>query len=226
MDAKNVALRIEKLLADYAELRKKAQYDDLSGDFGGDRGVRELEVKDFSVRAVAAIEAIAPKDSSYAREVYHPGEKSIVFPDRLVGVLQALKKDIEAGYLWKINELIHADIFSDFLEMARYLLKQGYKDSSAVLVGGVLEEHLRKLCIKHDISIEIRKGEDSEFKKASQMNDDLKRKEIYGSLYHKNITAWLDLRNNASHGKYSEYSKEQVELMLAGVRDFVAKFLA
>ena len=226
MDKNSVILRINKLLADYAELRKQAKYDDLSGDYDGHGSVKSAAIQDFSVRAIAAIEAIAPKNSSYTRRIYHSDGKSIVFPNYLVGILEALKKDIEAGYLWKINELIHADIFSDFLEMARYLLKQGYKDSSAVLVGGVLEEHLRKLCVKNDIPIEIKKDEKLEFKKASQMNDDLKRKEIYGNLEHKNITAWLELRNNASHGKYSEYSKEQVELVLTGVRDFLFKFSA
>ena len=37
----------------------------------------------------------------------------------------------------------------------------------------------------------------------------------------KQVTAWLDLRNKAAHGKYSEYVKQQVGLMLDGVRDFI-----
>ncbi len=64
------------------------------------------------------------------------------------------------------------------------------------------------------------------FKKASAMNDDLKRTSVYGNMENKSIVAWLELRNNASHGKYEEYSKEQVQLMLAGVREFITKFPA
>jgi len=37
------------------------------------------------------------------------------------------------------------------------------------------------------------------------------------------ITGWLDLRNQAAHGKYSEYTKEQVQTMLQSTRDFMAR---
>jgi hypothetical protein len=39
----------------------------------------------------------------------------------------------------------------------------------------------------------------------------------------KNVTAWLDLRNKAAHGKYAEYQGEQVSLLLAAVRDFITR---
>jgi hypothetical protein len=43
----------------------------------------------------------------------------------LVGILGALRADYEAGYLSTVEELIHADVFGDFLDMARYLLHEG-----------------------------------------------------------------------------------------------------
>jgi hypothetical protein len=64
---------------------------------------------------------------------------------RLQGVLRALRADYEAGRLQSFQELVHADLFSDFLEMAEYFLQEGYKDPAAVIAGGVLEQHLRKL---------------------------------------------------------------------------------
>ncbi len=36
------------------------------------------------------------------------------------------------------------------------------------------------------------------------------------------ITAWLDIRNNAAHGKYSEYNNQQVDLMINGMRVFIS----
>jgi hypothetical protein len=42
-------------------------------------------------------------------------------------------------------------------------------------------------------------------------------------LDQKNVTAWLDLRNKAAHGCYSEYQNENVRLMIAGVLDFMAR---
>ncbi len=107
--------------------------------------------------------------------------------------------------------------------MSKYLLSEGYKDAAAVTVGGVLEGHLRKLCLKH--GIEVAKS-DGKPVKAAQMNSDLYTTKVYNNGDNKSVTAWLDLRNNAAHGKYNEYTQEQVELMLMSVRDFINRYPA
>ncbi len=40
------------------------------------------------------------------------------------------------------------------------------------------------------------------------------------------VTAWLDIRNNAAHAKYDEYSAEEVRIFLLGLRNFVMKYPA
>ena len=55
------------------------------------------------------------------------------------------------------------------------------------------------------------------------MNSELSNAEVYSKLEQKNITAWLDLRNKAAHGKFDEYTKEQVSIVLFGIRDFVSR---
>jgi hypothetical protein len=121
-----------------------------------------------------------------------------------------------------VTELIHADIFADFVEMAEYLLSEGYKDPAAVIIGSTLEEHLRQVCVKHGIAIDAA----GKPKKADQLNADLSGQTVYSKLDQKSITAWFDLRNKAAHGKYTEYSKEQVTLLIQGVRDFMARIPA
>ena len=61
-------------------------------------------------------------------------------------------------------------------------------------------------------------------KKANTLNADLTKAGVYGVLEQKNISAWLDLRNRAAHGKYGEYNQEQVELMYQGVLNFITTF--
>ena len=60
-------------------------------------------------------------------------------------------------------------------------------------------------------------------KKADKLNADLAKAEIYNKLDQKNITAWLDLRNKAAHGKYNDYDKEQVRLLLDGITGFMSR---
>jgi hypothetical protein len=118
-----------------------------------------------------------------------------------------------------VTELIHAETFANFVEMAEYLLSEGYKDPAAVIIGSVLEEHLRQLCIKNGLATEVA----GKAKKADQLNSDLAGKSIYSKLDQKSITSWLDLRNKAAHGKYGEYTKDQVALLLLGVQNFLTR---
>ena len=80
------------------------------------------------------------------------------------------------------------------------------------------------LCKNHSVDIEFKKSGDLVLKKANLLNADLVKAGAYGVLEQKNVTAWLDLRNRAAHGKYDEYSIEQVNLMYQGVLNFIMTY--
>jgi len=148
------------------------------------------------------------------------------FPNRVetgINILNSVKKELEDGWVFELKDLVTAEIFTDFLEMAEYFLSEGYKDPAAVIIGGVLEEHLRQLCQKNSIPITITKGGKEVAVKANKLNQDLAKAGHYNKLDMKSVTAWLDLRNKAAHGNYNEYDKSQVEVMLQGVMDFVTR---
>ena len=107
--------------------------------------------------------------------------------------------------------------------MAEYLLEEGYKDPAAVITGSTLEEHLRKLCIKNGIDIEIMSKGKLKPKKADSLNSELAKQGVYSKLELKSVTAWLDLRNKAAHGEYSKYKENQVKQLIIGVRDFIIR---
>lgn len=88
---------------------------------------------------------------------------------RIAGIVRQLKQDIGDGYLSSTRELLHAETFADFLEMADHLLSEGYKDAAAVIAGSSLEVHLRNLAAKHNLTVEI----NGKAKKADQVNSDL-----------------------------------------------------
>ena len=164
-------------------------------------------------------------DSSYHQEFGSSvTDISDYYTERGIGILKACRAEIAGGWLLTTKGLVSAEVFSDFLDMAGHLLAEGYKDPAAVMVGSVLEEHLRRLCGKNSIPIEVTKADGSKAPlKADAMNSELAKASIYTKLDLKNVTAWLDLRNNAAHGKYGEYTADQVDLMLRGVSHFVAR---
>lgn len=141
-----------------------------------------------------------------------------------INIVQSIRDELENGWLFSIKEIVSAEIFSDFLEMSKYLLDEKYKDPAAVMIGSVLEEHLRLLCENNSVPVTfINKKEEEIPKKADLINSDLVKANVYGILEQKNITAWLDLRNRAAHGRYEDYTLEQVNLMYYGVLNFITK---
>ncbi len=203
LDTPEIIKQIDRAIKLYDDYRARSKYNDLS-DHGN--GIHT----EVSTIVRATIDRLAPAGSEY-------GKDSVLIGS--VGVLRALRRDYAEGYLNTIQGLIRAELFADFIEMAEHLLDQGYKDPAAVLVGGVLEEHLRALCSTRSIPIVV----SGKPKKADAMNAELRASGVYNKLDQKNVTAWLDLRNKAAHAQYGEYTSEQVGTMLSGVREFVAR---
>lgn len=133
---------------------------------------------------------------------------------RMLGILKAAKDDYENGYLFDTRVLIQAEVFDEFLEQAEHLFANGYHESAAVVAGAVLEDGLRKLCNRRGVPLPAKATIDP-------MNVALAKDGAYSSLVQKRITALADLRNKAAHGKWSEFSKEDVKDMLAQVRLFM-----
>jgi hypothetical protein len=191
-----------------------------------DRGLGSSDVVEVHTLLSAAIQALAPTNSMYQRRfelVVEQGAHISWETTQLAGVVKALRTAYAGGYLATVTELIQADLFDDFLEMADHLVDLGYKDPAAVVAGSVLEEHLRKACVSHSVDI---LNKDGRPKSASQMNQDLTGIGVYNKLDSKSISAWQDLRNKAAHGQYSEYTKEQVNLMIHGIRNFIGRALS
>ncbi len=186
----------------------------------------EATASEMITRLSATIDRLSPPNSQYrenARATLKTyGVSNSYNVPILAGALRALRADYAAGHLQRVEQIVQADLFADFLEMAEHLLEQGYKDPAAVLVGGVLEEQLRKLCAHNGIAVEVA----GKPKKADALNSDLAAAGVYNKLDQKSVTAWLDLRNKAAHGKFGEYGADQVSVFLQGVRNFASRHLS
>lgn len=224
--------RIDAAITLYNELQKKAHPYEYATNAGLNFSDLDFEeISTFYAAGVAVVERVAGMDSVYGKQVLpfindkHTYENNYGV-SRMAGILKALRADVEAGFLSSARELIHGELFGDFLEMADFLLDEGYKDAAAVMGGGVLETHLRQLCIKHGVSLNTVINNQTQPKKADRLNNDLAGASIYSKLDQKNVTSWLDLRNKAAHAKYNEYTKEQVALLLQGIRYFISRYSA
>jgi hypothetical protein len=212
--------QLQSIIEEFNSLRARSQHDDLSDLPKSDRQA-------LVTRAVAAVRRIGGAGSAYSKEADRLLESLPLLHlhmTSIIGVAKALRNDLKAGYIQSLVEIVHGEIFGDFLEMAQHLCESGYKDAAAVIAGSTLEGHLRELCRKAGMPVETTKADGAVIpKKADTLNSDLASADVYGKLDQKNVTGWLDLRNKAAHGKYTEYSQEQVSILISSTRDFVTR---
>jgi hypothetical protein len=196
-----------------------------SGDM--DNGLlTDSDAQGVLARAEAAINKICGEDSAYTsrtRAILGGGYIDRFRVELIIGIVRALKSDLEDGYLYSLSELVRGEMFENLIEMAEHLVGEGYKDAAAVIAGASLESHLRQLANKYGVSVDYTAKDGSNRKKtAEQLNQDL-GKNAYNLFDQKQITAWLDLRNNAAHGNYGGYDEDQVARLIEWVGDFISK---
>ncbi len=177
----------------------------------------------WKTAALSFLERVFGKESTHYQSFekncvksYHESSPYVVTICR--GVLKGAKDDVESGYFVKVEDLVAADIFTDFLGMAEHLLENGYKDPAASLVGAVLEDGLRKISNKNEVKLKSKEN-------IKSLNDKLADKGIYNRIVQREIHTWNELRDYADHGHFDEYNSEQVSSMLTGVRRFLGEYL-
>jgi hypothetical protein len=171
----------------------------------------------WSTQAQSLLESLLDAKNPYV-------SKFIIYTNHQLGtepgveILTRLRSDVENGYLRTAANVVSAEVFSDFLEMAQHLLDEGYKDPAASLTGAVFEDGLRRIARNNDITVTDRDD-------LTSLRDKCAGQKIFNNLVRQQITAWTTLRNSADHGKFDEYTAQQVGSMIADVRAFLANRL-
>jgi hypothetical protein len=182
----------------------------------GDAGVNSELAHQWGTSCLNLLSRVFGPDSVHYKnfEAQYPKFRDYSPVNRALGILRAAKDDYEQGYLFNTRTLIEAEVFDEFLEQAEHLLDSGYYQPAAVVTGSVLEDGLRKLCVKHAIPLSAKP-------KLDVMNADLAKRGVYNKLTQKHITWLADIRNKAAHGEWDKFIKTDVEDMLRSVRQFM-----
>lgn len=209
--------QLDDLIEAYFALVGRSKWDDASD--------LPAESRVLMHRLESAIERLTVPNSIHRRQLqlYRDNRTTSFKLAEFVGVAQALRDDLRAGWIESLSEQVHAETHGDYLEMADGLLSSGHKDAAAVIAGTALEVHVRALCVKHGVDTADSSGA---VKKATSMNAELKKAGVYATLQEKQVTAWMDLRNQAAHGNYGRYELNEVRLLIEGVRGFMIKYPA
>lgn len=216
----------ERINAKFQALLQEAQQILSSCGWDGSNYYRhpsDVDYRRFRAEAMNLVRRVCGEPSDHYQELKRLAEgeqtagNSYYFKDCL-GVLQAAQKDYDGGYLFDLRALVAAEIIGDFIDQAEALVSEGYRVPAASLAGAVLEDTLRKMCEAKGIPVPDRT-------KIDKLNADLAKAGAYNKLIQKRITALADIRNNADHGRFDEFTKGDVEDMVSWVRKFTADHL-
>ena len=214
-----VADRIKAMLEKADVLLKT--YKAPPSNFIGFEGWVDTELfAEWRAQSLVVLRQSLGSEHQYTRAFEEGTEKSNMpsSVNRGKGILRAALDDLVNGYLFDIRLLIEAEVFTDFIEMAQYLIDQGYKDPAASLGGAVLEDGLRRIAASKGLLIKKSDGIDT-------LNNSIAKAGVYNKLMQSKIDSWRQIRNSADHGKFNEYNRSDVQVLLAGVKDLLATYL-
>src|SRR5262249_40662992 len=112
-----IVKQIDEVLEKHQAIRSQSRYEDCS-DQGGPVTSKPPTLP------CTTIDRSAPTNNQYVQTMRAMLKRSseLNAPNipNIVGILRALRAAYTSGYLATVTELIHADLFADFLEMADY----------------------------------------------------------------------------------------------------------
>ena len=108
------------------------------------------------------------------------------------------------------------DFVIDLLSEAEKHLETGRHESAAILAGDALQDALRKLCAANCVTISAKAS-------AEIMNEELASRGVYDDEMQERLHRAASLSEQASCGLWSDFSKDDVQLMLAEVRAFASE---
>jgi hypothetical protein len=202
--------------------------------YSGDQSYRTVQFLIFvdfvqwRTSAASVLDAAVPRTSIHRKAVdAFPDLKNDLYSrDYGISFLKSIRHDLEQGLFEDISSQIDAEISAEYLNQAEALLSYSRPDdrgevAAAVITGAVLEHGLRMLCGKLEPQEPVESG--GKALTLGGLIEALKKRTVFNELTAKQLRGWADIRNAAAHGKFDEFTRSQVEAMVSGVTDFLAR---
>lgn len=186
-----------------------------------------LDFDKWKFSLVNLLDNILPKEHphrTYIQFIRSLGSNVTVIK-RAIQLLQSIRDDFSEGFLNDIIRQIEMEISTDYMAQAESLIKETQRESlnyvpAAVLAGAVLEKRLKKLCLEQIPAIPLVLN-NSKPKTLNSLVEDLKNTELFPETKAKELRFWADIRNNAAHGDFEKFTRNDVERMISGINIFL-----
>ncbi len=135
---------------------------------------------------------------------------------RVLAVLGGLERDLQSGGIPGVGHQARAYILGTLLDQADQLCRDEHALSAIAIGGAVLETYLRTLAAARSSS--CAEGS-SKLHSIGELNSKLHDAEVYDHTTFGDINTWTTLRDDANHGKHTDFSKASIQAYLMGIRE-------
>jgi uncharacterized protein YutE (UPF0331/DUF86 family) len=138
-------------------------------------------------------------------------------PFKMFGILGSASDEWGRGLLRKVEHVVIAEAFDDFLDHAASYHKANKKVESSVLASAVLEDTIKRIASKNGLAAKSRSLE--------TLVDDLVKADVFTPVKAKRVKAFAGVRNKALHAEWDGFDIRDVGEMISGVRELIESFL-
>lgn len=180
---------------------------------GGYWSISHSKYVGFRSASLSFVERIFGSSHQYCNALNnYMQSSSIDSTEAGISILQAAKAEIEGGWLFTVEGQISAEIFADFIALAKEALDDN-KDVAAVLACAALEDALKRVAIKENLDVDD--------KDMSEVINALKAKGVIKGAQAPIVQSYVKLRNKAFHAEWDKFDKESVSSVVGFTEQFL-----
>ena len=218
-----ITKRFEELLDQGESLSKQVPLDSNSKPYYWIPAVSIAQYQAWVFSTANLLKQVSLKDSPYQSEVNrllaHENmaggvPSDIVF--KMLGLLHSAYQEWVRDFLSKLEYVIVAETFDEFLDHAKSYHAANKKIEASVLVSAVFEDTINRIANKNSI--------DSK-KTLDPLIDALKSNGILTAVKAKRAKAYSGVRNKALHAEWDEFDVKDVGEMIKGVEEIIEEYL-
>jgi hypothetical protein len=183
-----------------------------------------VTAQSWMASAANAIQQVAPVGSFFREELERlmaneqlKGGIPETVVEKVLGVLQSVHLEAQAGLLVKLEDQVVASAFDDFLDHAAEYHRSGKLKEAAVLASAVLEDTIKRIAVKNQV--------DPKGLSLDPLIDELAKRTVFSSVKAKRIKSFAAVRNHALHAEWDKLDLKDVGAQIAGVRELLDEYL-
>lgn len=222
--AEDVAARLDELIARGNRFLGQRRSD---GQYGPTHWVQEElipQVQAWMTSAANLTMLLSPPQSYFREELARitgneqlKGGTPWAVVQKTSGLLVSLKEEAEHGLLRKIEDVVIATAFDDFLDHASAFHKGNRPREAGVLAAIVLEDTIKRIAAKN--------GVPAAGLSLEQLVDELVKANVFTPVKAKRVKGYAGVRNPALHAEWDKFDIKDAGELISGTRELLESYL-